>query len=194
MTYEEAYRKLEKYGQLHVLKYYDELDEGQKAELLQQVEETDFSILQYMDHKNAAAEEKNISPIAAMELDEVTRRREEFNKIGLEAVRQGKVAAVLLAGGMGTRLGSDDPKCMYDIGLTHPVYIMERLVSNLMDVVNEAGGIFVPFFIMTSDKNHDKTVSFMKKMNYFGYDPSMVWRQKAGSPPPPTAMAGGSSL
>ncbi|MBE6000589.1 MAG: UDPGP type 1 family protein [Sarcina sp.] len=175
MTYEEAYRKLEKYGQLHVLKYYDELDEGQKAELLQQVEETDFSILQYMDHKNAAAEEKNISPIAAMELDEVTRRREEFNKIGLEAVRQGKVAAVLLAGGMGTRLGSDDPKCMYDIGLTHPVYIMERLVSNLMDVVNEAGGIFVPFFIMTSDKNHDKTVSFMKKMNYFGYDPSMVF-------------------
>ena len=175
MTYEEAYRKLEKYGQLHVLKYYDELDEGQKAELLQQVEETDFSILQYMDHKNAAAEEKNISPIAAMELDEVTRRREEFNKIGLEAVRQGKVAAVLLAGGMGTRLGSDDPKCMYDIGLTHPIYIMERLVSNLMDVVNEAGGIFVPFFIMTSDKNHDKTVSFMKKMNYFGYDPSMVF-------------------
>ena len=175
MTYEEAYRKLEKYGQLHVLKYYDELDEGQKAELLQQVEETDFSILQYMDHKNAAAEEKNISPIAAMELDEVTRRREEFNKIGLEAVRQGKVAAVLLAGGMGTRLGSDDPKCMYDIGLTHPVYIMARLVSNLMDVVNEAGGIFVPFFIMTSDKNHDKTVSFMKKMNYFGYDPSMVF-------------------
>ena len=175
MTYEEAYRKLEKYGQLHVLKYYDELDEGQKAELLQQVEETDFSILQYMEHKNTAAEEKNISPIAAMELDEVTRRREEFNKIGLEAVRQGKVAAVLLAGGMGTRLGSDDPKCMYDIGLTHPVYIMERLVSNLMDVVNEAGGIFVPFFIMTSDKNHDKTVSFMKKMNYFGYDPSMVF-------------------
>ena len=175
MTYEEAYRKLEKYGQLHVLKYYDELDEGQKAELLQQVEETDFSILQYMDHKNAAAEEKNISPIAAMELDEVTRRREEFNKIGLEAVRQGKVAAVLLAGGMGTRLGSDDPKCMYDIGLTHPVYIMERLVSNLMDVVNEADGIFVPFFIMTSDKNHDKTVSFMKKMNYFGYDPTMVF-------------------
>lgn len=175
MTYEEAYRKLEKYGQLHVLKYYDELDEGQKAELLQQVEETDFSILQYMEHKNAAAEEKNISPIAAMELDEVTRRRGEFNRIGLEAVRQGKVAAVLLAGGMGTRLGSDDPKCMYDIGLTHPVYIMERLVSNLMDVVNEAGGIFVPFFIMTSDKNHDKTVSFMKKMNYFGYDPSMVF-------------------
>ena len=175
MTYQEAYRKLEEYGQLHVLKYYDELDESQKEELLQQVDETDFSVLQYIDRKDTSTGEKKISPIAAMELDEVARRREEFNRIGLEAVRQGKVAAVLLAGGMGTRLGSDDPKCMYDIGLTRPVYIMERLVANLMDVVNEAGGIFVPFFIMTSDKNHDKTVAFMKKMNYFGYDPSMIF-------------------
>ena len=174
MTYQEAYRKLEEYGQLHVLKYYDELDDAQKEQLLQQVDETDFSVLQYIDHKDAALEVKEISPLAAMELDEINRRKEEFTRIGLDAIRRGKVAAVLLAGGMGTRLGSDDPKCMYDIGITHPVYIMQRLVENLMEVV-DAAGVPVPFFIMTSDKNHDKTVSFMKEKNYFGYDPSMIW-------------------
>lgn len=174
MTYQEAYQKLEKYGQLHVLKYYDELDAAQKAQLLQQVEETDFSILQYVKHREVLFKDAKITPMPAMELKEIEERREEFTRIGLDAVRQGKVAAVLLAGGMGTRLGSDDPKCMYDIGITHPVYIMQRLVENLMDVVN-AAGVFVPFFIMTSDKNHEKTVSFMKKMNYFGYDPSMVF-------------------
>lgn len=174
MTYQEAYQKLEGCGQLHVLKYFDELNEEQKAELLQQVEETDFSILRFAQHRDESLETGKITPISAMELDEMERRHEEFKKIGLEAVRQGKVAAVLLAGGMGTRLGSDAPKCMYDIGLTHPVYIMQRLVENLMDVVREAG-VFVPFFIMTSDKNHDQTVAFMKKMNYFGYDPSKVW-------------------
>ena len=174
MTYQEAYKKLESCGQLHVLKYYDELEEAQKTSLLQQIEETDFSVLQYLAHRDAALEVKNISPIQAMELDELTRRKEEFTQIGLDAIRQGKVAAVLLAGGMGTRLGSDDPKCMYDIGITHPVYIMQRLVENLMDVVREAG-VSVPFFIMTSDKNHDKTVAFMEKMNYFGYDSSKVW-------------------
>ena len=174
MTYQEAYSKLEKYGQLHVLKYYDELDEAARAELLQQVEETDFSVLRYIQHRDAALEKKEIAPIAAMELDEIERRKDEFTQIGLDAIRQGKVAAVLLAGGMGTRLGSDDPKCMYDIGITHPVYIMQRLVENLMDVVR-AAGVPVPFFIMTSDKNHEKTVSFMKKMDYFGYDPSMIW-------------------
>ncbi|MDO5476641.1 MAG: UTP--glucose-1-phosphate uridylyltransferase [Eubacteriales bacterium] len=174
MTYQEAYQKLESCGQLHVLKYYDELEEAQKTSLLQQIEETDFSVLQYLAHRDAALEVKNISPIQAMELDELTRRKEEFTQIGLDAIRQGKVAAVLLAGGMGTRLGSDDPKCMYDIGITHHVYIMQRLVENLMDVVREAG-VSVPFFIMTSDKNHDKTVAFMEKMNYFGYDSSKVW-------------------
>ena len=174
MTYQEAYQKLEKYGQLHVLKYYDELDEAQKAGLLQQIDETDFSILRFLDHRDDALTEGRISPIGAMELDEIERRKEEFTAIGLDAIRQGKAAAVLLAGGMGTRLGSDDPKCMYDIGLTHPVYIMQRLVENLMDVVR-AAGVYVPFFIMTRDKNHDKTVAFMEKMDYFGYDRSKVW-------------------
>ena len=60
---------------------------------------------------------------------------------------------MLLAGGMGTRLGSDNPKCMYDIGITRHVYIMQRLIENLMDVVREADGTFVPLFIMTSEKN-----------------------------------------
>ena len=174
MTYQEAYSKLEKYGQTHVLQYFGELDPDRQAELLDQVEKTDFSVLKYVQHKDAALEIKEIAPIAAMELDEVERRREEFTGIGLDAIRRGKVAAVLLAGGMGTRLGSDDPKCMYDIGLTHPVYIMQRLVENLMDVVR-AAGVYVPFFIMTSDKNHDKTVAFMEKMDYFGYDRSKVW-------------------
>lgn len=174
MTYQEAFEKLEKYGQTHVLQYYDELDEASRAALLAQVGETDFSVLRHIARRGAPQGEGKISPIAAMELEEVERRREEFTRIGLDAVRQGKVAAVLLAGGMGTRLGSEDPKCMYDIGLTHPVYIMQRLVENLMEVVR-AAGVFVPFFIMTSDKNHDKTVAFMEKMDYFGYDRSRVW-------------------
>ena len=174
MTYEEAYKKLESCGQLHVLQYYDELSEEDKAALLDQVEGTDFSVLQYAVHREEQAGTGKISPITAMELDEVEKHRDEFTRIGLDAVRQGKVGAVLLAGGMGTRLGSDDPKCMYDIGLTHPVFIMQRLVENLMEVV-DAAGVPVPFFIMTSDKNHDRTVAFMKEKDYFGYDPSMIF-------------------
>lgn len=173
-TYEKAYEKLEKYGQLHVLQYYTELSEEQKEELLAQILATDFSVLTSREKETGKESEKGkIAPLAAMELDEINARRDEFERIGLEAIRAGKVGAVLLAGGMGTRLGSDDPKGMYDIGLTKPVYIFERIMRNTLDVV-ERSGAWIPFFIMTSDKNHQATTMFFKTHNYFGYNPDYV--------------------
>ena len=46
MNYQEAYAKLEKSGQTHVLKYYDELSDAEKAELIAQIEDTDFAVLE----------------------------------------------------------------------------------------------------------------------------------------------------
>ena len=173
MNYENARKKLEKYGQLHVLDYYDELTEEQKKALLKQIDETDFSVIRYAAKPHGSQVRGKITPLGAMEIPEIEKNKEHFTEVGLKALREQKIGAVLLAGGMGTRLGSDDPKCMYDIGITKPVYIMQRLIENLMDVVREAG-VPVPLFIMTSDKNHEKTVGFMEEMDYFGYDKDMV--------------------
>ena len=35
-------------------------------------------------------------------------------------------------------------------------------------------GSYIHLFVMTSEKNHDKTVDFFEKMNYFGYDRDYV--------------------
>jgi UDP-N-acetylglucosamine/UDP-N-acetylgalactosamine diphosphorylase len=75
---------------------------------------------------------------------------------------------------MGTRLGSDNPKGMYDIGLTKPVYIFQRIIENLQDTVAQAGGAFIHLFIMTSEKNNDATVNFLKEHNFFGYPEDKV--------------------
>jgi len=174
MTLEEAKAKLKKYGQEHVLQYWDELDEAQRAALLQQIEDTDFSMIHYVHDRDELPPRGKITPLGAMELDEIEAKKDQFRKTGLDAIRAGKVGAVLLAGGMGTRLGSDNPKCMFDIGITKHVYIMQRLIENLMDVVKEAG-VSVPLFIMTSEKNNDATVAFMKEHDYFGYDKDKVW-------------------
>ena len=172
MNYEEAYEKLERHGQLHVLKYYDGLPEEKKAALLGQIESLDFSILQYCK-ENTKKKKGEIAPLAAMQLPEIEKKKEKYTKIGIEEIRQGKVAAVLLAGGMGTRLGSDHPKGMYDIGLTRPVYIFQRIIENMLDVVRQAEG-WVRLFVMTSDKNHDMTVEFFEEKKYFGYNSDYV--------------------
>ena len=173
MNYQEAYEKLEKYGQLHVLKYYEELDDGEKEALLLQIEQTDFEVLSLCEKKEALNPRGKIEPIEVMQLPEIEKKRDEYTKIGLDAIRAGKVGAVLLAGGMGTRLGSDEPKGVYNIGLTKEVFIFQRLIENLMDVVEQAGA-WVPLYVMTSDKNHDTTVRFFKDKKYFGYNADYV--------------------
>ncbi len=173
MNYEQALEKLTAAGQEHVLKYYDELTDQEKEKLLTQIEETDFSVLSSLTGHKGAAEKGKITPLATMQLPEIREREGEFSKIGLEAIKQGKVGAVLLAGGMGTRLGSDNPKGMYNIGITKEVYIFQRLIENLMDVVKRADA-WVPLYVMTSDKNHEATVKFLKEHDYFGYNGEYV--------------------
>lgn len=169
MNLEEARQKLEKYNQGHLLKYYSTLPEAEQAALLQQISETDLSVVTRIGKKEAAKKESSISPIAAMTLDEINTGREAFTETGTEAIRSGKVGAVLLAGGMGTRLGSDNPKGMYDIGITKPVYIFQRIVDNLFDIVDKTR-TWIHLFIMTSDKNHEITQKFFEEQQYFGYD------------------------
>lgn len=168
MDRNQAEAKLKEYGQEHVLKYYDELDTADQEALLTQIEETDFSVLSHIDNAGKGDQRGTFSPLAAMQRDEIVRREKEFHDAGVEAIRAGKTAALLLAGGMGTRLGSDNPKGMYDIGLTKEVFIFQRLIENLLDVVNETD-TWIRLFIMTSEKNHEATVAFLKEKDFFGY-------------------------
>lgn len=173
MNYNEAFAKLEKYGQLHVLKYYDELTPEEQKELLQQIEDTDMEVLALCSHRNEPDERGKITPLAVMQLPEIEANKEEFTSAGIDAIKAGKVGAVLLAGGMGTRLGSDAPKGVYNIGLTKEVYIFGRLIENLLDVVRLTD-TWIHLFIMTSDKNHETTTSFFEEKKYFGYNKEYV--------------------
>ncbi|MBO5484123.1 MAG: UDPGP type 1 family protein [Lachnospiraceae bacterium] len=173
MNLNQATEKLKKYQQEHVLTYYDQLSVPEQAELLNQIEDTDFSVLEQINHGPADSGRGTITPIQAMQKSQIDANRVQYTKIGLEAIRAGRIGAVLLAGGMGTRLGSDNPKGMYDIGITKPVYIFERLIRNLLDIV-DLSGTWIHLFIMTSDKNHEATVSFFQEKEYFTYHPEYI--------------------
>ncbi len=173
MNYEQAWQKLSEIGQQHLLKYFDELSKEEQSALLTQIEETDFSIIRFLDKRQDSLKKGTIEPLKAMQLTEIEEKKDLFTQKGLEAIRANKVGAVLLAGGMGTRLGSDAPKGVYNIGVTKDLYIFECLIRNLMRVTSQAGN-WIYLFVMTSDKNHEATVSFFEEHDYFGYPKDYV--------------------
>ncbi len=169
MTYEQAKTLLEAKGQLQLLQYYDELDAAGKEKLLTAIENITWDFEDALANPcDMTGAGRTIEPIDGLRLEDIEPKKADYKKIGVQAIQEGKVAAVLLAGGMGTRLGVDGPKGAYDIGITKPLYIFEQQLRNITDVTNECG-VTVPFYIMTSDKNHEQTVAFWKEHNYFGY-------------------------
>lgn len=141
--------------------------------LKKHLEEIDWSVLEHIERKETVNERGVFAPLEAVELREIETRRDEFKETGLAAIRAGKVGAVLLAGGQGTRLGLDRPKGTLKIGVGRELYLFEQLVRNLMDVTKEAG-VYVPLYIMTSNINNQDTRDFFEEHSYFGYPKDYV--------------------
>ncbi|HZW49707.1 MAG TPA: UTP--glucose-1-phosphate uridylyltransferase, partial [Bacillota bacterium] len=139
---------------MHLLKFYDGLTDLQQKNLLAQIERIDFSLLDLIKQKQKPAVKGRLAPLAALTVDEIDVNRSVYQKIGLEAIKQNKVAAILLAGGQGTRLGFDQPKGMLNIGIQKTLYLFEILIHNLLEVVKQADDTWLPLYIMTSKKNH----------------------------------------
>lgn len=165
--------KLEKYGQREFADIFKSKSEGQKRAMLDQAELIDFTMLEGASCEVQEKKRGVISPIATLTMEEYASKTGYYRQIGLEAIRKGKVGAIVLAGGMGTRLGYDHAKGMYDIGLTRKVYIFERQIENMLEVVREAG-CFFPLYVMTSHLNDAEIRDFFAEHNYFGYDGSYV--------------------
>ena len=145
----------------------------QNEELKKRLEQIDFSVLEHIERKETVNERGVFAPLDAVEVGEIESRGDEFKEIGLKAIREGKVGAVLLAGGQGTRLGLDRPKGTLNIGVTKELYLFEQLLRNLMDVTDEAG-VYVPLYIMTSNINNADTTAFFEEHDYFGYPKDYV--------------------
>ena len=145
----------------------------QNEELTKRLEEIDFSVLEHIERKETVNERGVFAPLDAVEVGEIESRGAEFKELGLKAIREGKVGAVLLAGGQGTRLGLDRPKGTLNIGVDKELYLFEQLLRNLMDVTDEAG-VYVPLYIMTSNINNADTTAFFEEHNYFGYPKDYV--------------------
>ena len=164
---------LKEHHQEHILRWFEELSISQKADFTRQIESVDWKTVELWKCPDEVLGGGKVEPIDVLTVEKIEQKRSEYFEIGRKVVKAGKVAAVMLAGGQGTRLGSDAPKGMFNIGITRPLYIFEQQIKNLLEACEECGG-YAPLFIMTSEKNDTATRSFLKEHNYFGYPEEQV--------------------
>mmetsp|Transcript_32026 Transcript_32026/g.79758 ORF Transcript_32026/g.79758 Transcript_32026/m.79758 type:complete len:514 (+) Transcript_32026:23-1564(+) len=101
---------------------------------------------------------------------------------GLDMIARGEVAALLLAGGQGTRLGTTLPKGMYDIGLPSGKTLFQYHAERLRKVKQLAAAhagipeaqVRLPLVVMTSDATRDETEAYWKEHRYFGLAPAQL--------------------
>ena len=173
LTYQDAYDILSKYSQTHILKYYNSLSDAERKSLLSQIELLDFSLLKNVEDKAEENKRGKFEPLDAVGISEIRQRKDEFMTAGINAIKNEKVGAVLLAGGQGTRLGYDKPKGMFNIGVNKELYIFQCLINNILSVVKKAGA-WIPLYIMTSEKNDEDTRNFMREKKNFGYNSDYI--------------------
>ena len=162
---------LKKYGQEHLLNGYEKLDENKKQILLEQISTIDFELIKslYDKTKEEIKNEKDeITPIDYLDKFKLNEEYKVYENIGKKAIKEGKLAAVTMAGGQGTRLGHSGPKGTYDIGLDSHKSLFELLSDGLKEEGNKYG-VTIPWFIMTSRENNEETVAFFEKHKFFGY-------------------------
>ncbi|MBR1592589.1 MAG: UTP--glucose-1-phosphate uridylyltransferase [Ruminococcus sp.] len=168
---EKILETLERLKQHHLINHIKNLTVSEIAGLKEQFAKLDFSVLNNNGHEEKRGK---FQPLFAETLDEISKNRDKFIKIGLDAIKQRKVGAVLLAGGQGSRLGFDKPKGTFNIGINRELYIFECLINNLLEVT-EMAGVYVPLFVMTSVDNNKKTREFFEEHDYFGYSRENIW-------------------
>ena len=187
--YEQLRKNFENAGQGHVFKYWDELSEPQREHLLMQLEETDLAEIGHLNKTllfaNKTTSQVDFSklkpaPYIPMSPDkEADPKWLEAKRAGEDAIRSGKLATFVVAGGQGTRLGYDAPKGTLPVSPVTGKTLFQIFAEKIRNA-QEKYGVEIPFMVMTSIINHEQICGFFKKNGYFGLNPDKVIFFKQG--------------
>ncbi len=169
-------------GQVQVFDFWDELDTESRGRLLSQAAEIDLEEVSRLIGTHLKSDSSNkldldgLEPAPCISLPENGGDPDEWAdavRKGEESLRAGKVAAVTVAGGQGTRLGFDGPKGAFPITPVKKKCLFQVFAEKIMAAEIQYG-CAIPWFIMTSHDNHEWTETFLKDSNWFGMQPDKV--------------------
>jgi len=194
--YRELMTLLEPFDQTHLLAGWEDLSDEQRAGLAAQIEALDLPLIArlYRD-RNLPIDirklvERATSPRGVrLGMDHAGISPAEARRIGEELLGRGEVAALLVAGGQGTRLGFPHPKGMFPIGPVSGNSLFQIHVEKILARSKKAG-CAIPLAIMTSPATHRETIDFFERHNRFGLAESDLYIFCQGTMPSVDAETG----
>jgi len=172
---------LEECGQTILAKHLSSLGKEDRKKLETDLKQFDFEEVQELferskkERNKAKAEITPFTDVYFVNKLEAA-EREKLLKLGLQMLGEGKCAMILLAGGQGTRLGFNQPKGCYRVGLPSKKSLFDIQADRLMrmrEIVAEAcdkevEAVHIPWYIMTSLATDKDTKDFFQENTYFG--------------------------
>jgi UDP-N-acetylglucosamine/UDP-N-acetylgalactosamine diphosphorylase len=192
-NYEKVKKLLEEHRQSRLLRFFNQLDDSQKVELLKQIDYLDFEIIdkwvaEYvkkpgqpeLQHENELhpCEYYRAEPLQP----HLKHKYAQAVSLGKTMIQQGRVAAFVVAGGQGTRLGFNGPKGNFQISPVKNKTLF-RIFAETIDAVISRYNTICPWYIMTSPLNYHQTKEIFVSNRYFGLDKDNICIFQQGTIP-----------
>ena len=169
-----------KSGQSHLFRWWDEITSLERSHLLEQTAAIDFQFVQKLFNDNLQKPKNTLQenlvppqiipiPKNAYELELTQKARQT----GEASLRRGEVAVLTVAGGHGTRLGSNGPKGTLPIAPISGKSLFQ-LHAEKIRAAQQKYYTCIPWYIMTSETNDRVTQDFFRSHRFFGLDSQQV--------------------
>lgn len=167
-------------GQSHIFRWWDEITPSGKKHLLKQTATIDIQFVHKLFndnlHKTKNTLQGDLVPPHSITVPKNASERElaqRVRQIGEASLRRSEIAVLTVAGGHGTRLGSNGPKGALPIAPISGKSVFQ-LHAEKIRAVQQKYHTCIPWYIMTSETNDRVTQDFFQSHRFFGLDPKHV--------------------
>ncbi len=190
MEHSSLRHRLEAIGQKKLAHHLEVLDPIGRQKLAQQLESLDLNAIAELAAtqvkvKSTLALPTKIEPVEAYPNKPGTTHKELYAKAterGRQMLKEGKIAAFLVAGGQGTRLGYEGPKGEYPVTPVTNKPLFQVFAEQLANF-GRTFGKPVPWYVMTSETNDAPTRAFFHRHKFFGLNENDVFFFQQGMMP-----------
>jgi UDP-N-acetylglucosamine/UDP-N-acetylgalactosamine diphosphorylase len=161
------------FGQDHVFRCWERLDGDERRRLLAQAARIDLAALQRAHAIHSRPADTGTLQLEPVGVERLLERGGDPEKAaaahqrGEEMLAAGRVAALVVAGGQGSRLGFEGPKGAFPIGPVTDRTLFEIQAQKIRGLRRRYGRP-LPWCVMTSGANDATTQEFFRKAEFFG--------------------------